>query len=288
MEAITKFFNTHIVSFAWSTIFIAVVIIITVIAARLTFHVFKKVRANMQAKSSPYITYLGFLKYLSVGAIYFTGVLVILYNIPSLEKAVTSLLTGSGIAAVVIGFASQEAMSNLAGGMMILVFKPFVLGDFIRFVGQDIIGVVEEITLRHTVVRTVENKRIMIPNGLINGEIIENANYTDDKTCALIDIGISYSANIDKAMEIMVLEARKHPSFIDNRSDEDKEKGTPDIIVRVIALGDSSVNIRAMVWANSNAEAFAMKCDLLKSIKEHFDRENIEIPFPHVTVIQGK
>ena len=145
-------------------------------------------------------------------------------------------------------------------------------------------GTVEDITLRHTVIKNPENRRIIIPNSVISSETILNSSITDAKVCSFIEIGISYSSNIDKAIEIIQNQALNHPNFYDNRTEEEKEENIDQVIVRVINLGDSSVTLRAYVWAEDSGKAFVTKCDLLKSIKEQFDRDGIEIPFPHQTV----
>ncbi|MBU0765081.1 MAG: mechanosensitive ion channel, partial [Bacteroidetes bacterium] len=80
-------------------------------------------------------------------------------------------------------------------------------------------------------------------------------------------------------------EAQKHPGFLDHRTEEDKASGEPPVAVRLISFGDSSVNLRGYVWAANPMAAFIMKCDLHKSIKERFDNEGIEIPFPYRTVV---
>ena len=147
------------------------------------------------------------------------------------------------------------------------------------------IGIVEDITLRHTVIRDFENKRILIPNALISDEIIVNSDFTDDKICKWINVGISYDSDIDKAKSIMEDEVRKHPLLIDVRTPEQLEEQAPLVPVRVLSLGDSSVNLRAWAWAKDSADGFVMECDLYESIKKRFDAEGIEIPFPHRTLV---
>ena len=109
-----------------------------------------------------------------------------------------------------------------------------------------------------------ENKRYVIPNSIISEETIENFNLKEEKTCQHIEIGISYDADIDKAMEIMRRESESHPSCIDPRTPEEKEAGDPIVPVRVVSFGDSSVNLKAWVWADHPATAFRMGCDLRK------------------------
>ncbi len=131
----------------------------------------------------------------------------------------------------------------------------------------------------------MENRTIIIPNSKINSSTIINSTLSAEDICSFIEVGVSYDADLDKAMGIMREEVMKHPSLKDHRSDEEKKKNAPVVTVRVINLGDSAITLRAWAWANNSGEAFAMKCDLLKSIKERFDRENIEIPFPYSNLI---
>lgn len=226
------------------------------------------------------IAQYAFLKHLITGLIYIFGIGLAIYLIEPLRKLSLSLFAGSGILAVIIGFASQQSLSNIVSGIFITIFKPFKVGDRVKFAGKEITGTVEDITLRHTLIRTFENKRVVVPNSIISTEVIENSNMIDEKICRFVEVGISYSSNIDLAMQIMREEALKHPLNIDGRSAEDKREGVPRVIVRVIGFGDSSVNLRAYAWAKDQPSAFQMGCDLNKAIKERFDAEGIEIPFP--------
>lgn len=229
-------------------------------------------------------TTASFLQRISVYAMYIIGGAIFLSLIPGMEKVGNSILAGAGIMAMAVGFASQEALSNFISGLFIVFGKPFRIGDTIKL--DDIVtGTVAEITLRHTVIKSLENRTIIIPNSKINSSTIINSTLSAEDICSFIEVGVSYDADLDKAMGIMREEVMKHPSLKDHRSDEEKKKNAPVVTVRVINLGDSAITLRAWAWANNSGEAFAMKCDLLKSIKERFDRENIEIPFPYSNLI---
>lgn len=228
-----------------------------------------------------------FFRHFVSGVIYIVGIGLAIFAIPSLRTISVSLFAGAGILAVIIGFASQHAFSNIVSGIFITIFKPFRVGDRITL-GVDLRGIVEDINLRHTIIRTFENKRVIIPNSVISDERIENASIEDEKICKYINFGISYDSNIDKAMKIMREEAEKHPNCIDNRTADEKKKKIPKVTVRVIGFSDSSVDLRAWVWAKNPADAFVLGCDLNKSIKEKFDKSKIEIPFPHRTIVYKK
>lgn len=256
--------------------------------AFITSYILKKIlgliikKYSEKLKTDP--TNFSFLKN-SVSFIIFTGTIIfIFYKIPYLNSVGTALFAGAGVIAVVVGFASQKAFSNIISGIFILIFKPFKISDIIEFNnGQK--GIVEDITLRHTLIKDYENRRIVIPNSIISEETIINCNIQDEQIRKHIIFSISYDSNVDNAIAIIQQEAVKHPLLIDHRTEDEKEKNEPIVIVRVVALSDFSVDLKAYVWANNNDEGFSMKCDLLKSVKEQFDKNNIEIPFPYRTIV---
>lgn len=227
-----------------------------------------------------------FLKHLITAVIYILGIALAVSLIPPLRSLSISLFAGSGILAIIIGFAAQQSFANIVSGVFITIFKPFRIGDRVKMMGKDITGLVEDITLRHTIIRTFENKRVVIPNSVISTELVENANLIDEKICKLIDMGISYGSDVKKAKQIMREEGEKHPLTIDNRDDVQKENNDPVVMTRVTGFADSAVLLRAWVWTKDQPSAFQLGCDLYESIKERFDAEGIEIPFPHRKIVQ--
>ncbi|MCB0756150.1 MAG: mechanosensitive ion channel family protein [Flavobacteriales bacterium] len=232
-------------------------------------------------------TKYSFIKNAASLIIFSLAVFVIIYSIPEFRTLGTTLLASAGIATAVLAFASQAALSNIVSGVFIVIFKPFRVDDLIRIEG-DKAGVVEDITLRHTVIRDFQNQRIIIPNSVISSQTIVNSHIEDQRFKRQIFFGISYDSNIDKAFKIITEEAENHPYFLDGRTDEEKESGWPKVKCRVIGFGDSSVNLRADVWSNSPEESWELFCDINKSVKERFDKEGIEIPFPYRTVVYKK
>jgi small conductance mechanosensitive channel len=211
------------------------------------------------------------------------AIIIIFRSIPPLHAFGTTLLTGAGILAAIVGFASQQAFSNIISGIFLVIFKPFSVGDRVR-IGTLYSGDVEDITLRHVIIKDFENRRIVIPNSVISNETIVNSTITDEKVCMFVEFNISFESSIDTAMKIMQDTTSAHPLCIDNRTEEEKEKGEPKVAMRVIEITDFSVKLRAWAWSRNPSEGFDMKCDLLKQVKERFDNENVEIPYPHRTV----
>lgn len=285
-QTVTETVDKVLPVWAVNLLIIGLMLTVTVVLARMVNHFFHKAIARMHATGNDAVTLLAFCRYLGLAAVYFVGAIAVTSRIPGLQNITQTVLAGSGVVALVISFASQEAVGNLAAGVMILLFKPFVLGDVIRYVDSNITGTVEEITLRHTTIRTPENKRVIVPNGIINKSVVENANYGESKVCVLLEIGISYESDIQLAMDIMTREMIAHPDYYDNRTEQEIDEGAPPVTVRVVELADSAVILRAWLWAKDNATAFVMKCDLLQSIKLAFDRDGVDIAYPHVTVVQ--
>lgn len=266
-------------------IIIVLILFGTVVVALISRKIFNTaIRKTAEADGSD----LTNLKFLNRGVsvlIYLTGISFAIYMIPQLRVIATSLLAGAGLFAIAIGFASQQALANIIGGVFIVMFKPYKINDRLS-IRTDLNGVVEDINLRHTVIRNFENKRIIIPNSVISNEILINSNYGDSKIIKWIDVGISYDSDIDLAKKIMKEEVLAHPNFIDARSEQQIKQGDEIVPVRVLMLGDFSVTLRAWATAIDPPSAFIMGCDLLESIKKRFDTEGIEIPFPYRTIVQ--
>lgn len=216
--------------------------------------------------------------------IYSVGIIAIIYSIPPFKNIGKTLFAGAGIFAAILGFASQQAFSNIIGGIFLVMFKPFRVGDLIK-VGSLNEGYVEDITLRHTVIKDFENKRIVIPNSLISTETIHNAHIKDERIMNRIPFGISYDSDVDIAIGIIQEEAKKHPLFRDFRTTEEIENNVASPDVRVIEWADSGIILRAYIWTDSQEEGFLLKTQLYYSVKKAFEANGIEIPYPHRTII---
>ena len=219
--------------------------------------------------------------------IYTIGLSFAIREYPPLKAFAGSLLAGAGILAAILGFASQQAFSNIVSGIFIVIFKPFRVNDRLK-IKEIYTGVVEDITLRHTIIRDFENRRIVVPNTVIASEILVNADYDDHKICKFIEINIAFKSDVDLAKRIVAEEIAKHPNYLDPRTEEDKINGRPLVEVRIIKFTDFSMVLRGNAWSRDNGEAFDMYCDLLESIKKRFDTEGVEIPYPHFVVVNNR
>lgn len=240
----------------------------------------EKQAVKLNSKNTRY-----FFLYNSLGFIcILVSITAIFLNIPELKKIGLGLLTSAGIFAAIIGFASQAAFSNIISGIFIVLFKPFRVGDILRL-EPNYLGEIEDITLRHTILRDFENKRYIIPNSLISSQVLHNYSITDERISNLLIFGVAYDADVDLAMKIIQDEAEKHRFCFDNRTQEEIETGVRKTDVRMVEWADSAVKLRLKVWATDVESGFVMKTELLKIIFDKFKEANIEIPYPHQTIV---
>ena len=195
-----------------------------------------------------------------------------------------ALLASGGIVAVVIGLASQQAASNLINGAMILAYKPYKVGDYIVLKSKNVSGTVIDISLRHSIIETIEKTQMIVPNEVMNQEIIENITQIENVKANYLYIDISYESDVDKAMSLMQQAAIRHPLFVDGRTDMTKEA----VPVIVYALKDSGISLRATITSENHAQGFQMLSDIRKELLTEFKNNGIEIPYPHVQIVKNE
>ena len=182
----------------------------------------------------------------------------------------TSFVAVLGALGLAIGLSLQGTLSNVASGVMLIMFRPFKVGDFVDTAGVS--GTVKDITLFTTELATSDNVKVIVPNGAVWGDTIKNFSANTTRRVDMV-MGIGYGASIDHAIktmtEIITADSRVH--------------GDPEPFFAVGELADSSVNIIVRVWTNA-PDYWGVKFGLTKSFKEAFDREGIEIPFPQTVV----
>ncbi len=179
---------------------------------------------------------------------------------------ITSVIALLGAAALAVGLALQGTLANIAAGVMLLVLRPFRIGDVVDIGGT--LGVVDEIKLFTTEMHTFDNIGISMPNSKVWGDKIENYNRYPIRRVDM-EFGISYSDDMDKAIQLIreVLEK------------DERVLKEPEPLIAVAGLGDSSVNIRVRPWTESS-NVWPLRYDITKKIKESFDQNDVTIPFP--------
>ncbi len=207
--------------------------------------------------------------------IYYASVaIVIITTLGVFGVPTTSFAAVLGAAGLAVGFALQGTLGHVASGVMMLGFRPFDVGDFVEAAGVS--GTVKQIGLFTTEIATVDNKKIIVPNGKIFDDVITNFAGYETRRVDLV-FGVSYSDDLDKAMSLIKTELDK-----DSRCKKD-----PEPVVAVDNLGASSVDIICRVWVE-RADYFPVKWALIKNVKERFDAEGVSIPFPCRSVYMEK
>lgn len=205
---------------------------------------------------------------------YALTVVVVVAAITKMGIEASSLVAMLGAATLAIGLALQGTLGNVAAGVMLMLFRPYKIGDYVSVAGEE--GVVHDINIFTTVLTTIDNIKVIIANGEAWGSTIQNFTSMGVRRVD-VDYGIHYDDDIDKAIKIMKDVSAKHPSVLT------KPDGP---WAKVVKLNDSSVDIQNRVWCNAD-DYWDVMFDLNKSIKEAFDKNGITIPYPHQVEIDG-
>lgn len=195
---------------------------------------------------------------------------VVMAALDHLGIQTTSLLAVFGAAGLAIGLALKDSLANFSSGVMIILFRPFKVGDFIEAGGAS--GVVEEVRMFATILRTGDNREIILPNGQIYGGMIINYSARSTRRIDMV-FGIGYDDDIAKAKQLME----------DIMKQDERILADPAPSIALGELGDSSVNFNVRPWVNSG-DYWPVRADLLEKIKLAFDANGISIPYPQQDV----
>lgn len=213
-----------------------------------------------------------FIKFVENFLYYTLLTIVILSVLNNLGVKTSSILAILGAAGLAIGLAIKDSLGNFASGIMIVLFKPFKVGDTVTAGGVS--GTVTEVTIFSTIFQTSDNQKIIVPNSFITKGAIVNINANDTRRVDIV-VGISYEDNIKKAKEILENIVASNPKVL-------KDKSTN---IFVSDLAQSSINLSINVWVKSE-DFSTLKAQLLEEIKNKFDEEKITIPYPTQYVYQ--
>ena len=195
---------------------------------------------------------------------------VIIAAINQVGVQTTSLIAIVGAAGLAVGLALQGSLANFAAGVLIVMFRPYKVGDYVEAAG--IAGSVVQVQILTTILKTADNKQIVVPNAQIMGSIITNYSANDTRRVDLI-IGIGYDDDIDKARDTI-------RELVDA---DDRILKDPDCLIAVAELADSSVNLVVRPWVKTS-DYWGVKFDLTEAVKKRFDKEGISFPYPQQDV----
>ena len=188
----------------------------------------------------------------------------------------TSLATIAAAATLAIGFAMQDVIKNFVAGVFVFIEEPFRIGDWIEW--DDHAGIVEDISLRVTRVRTFDNELLTVPNAQLTDGVIKNP-VAKDQLRVKITFGIGYDDDIDEATDIILEEAQAHEGIL----------ADPKPSVRVTELGDSAVGLQSRVWIDdpNRSDVVGIRSAYIQAVKERFDEADIDMPYPHRQLVGG-
>jgi len=195
---------------------------------------------------------------------------------PPSIPALLSVVSGMGFAAIVVGLAAQKVVGNWLSGLLIYFVRPFRLGDALLFRGD--YGVVEEIKITHTIIRTWDNRRLIVPNSVFDSEVIINYHLRDPRMIGTISVDISYESNYELAKSLMIKTASEHPNVLPDMAPQ----------VHLLEFGENGLKLRLIFMCKDQPTAFATAAELRELIKKAFDENDIEIPYPRRYIISER
>jgi small-conductance mechanosensitive channel len=210
-------------------------------------------------------------KLVSIGVLFLA--VAVAFGLAGFGNFLTALATVAAAATLAIGFAMQDIIKNFVSGVFIYTDKPFKIGDWIEW--NEFSGVVEDISLRVTRVRTFDNELLTVPNSDLTNSVVKNPVAKEQLRLKFL-FGISYDDDIEQATTIILEEAEAHPDILDD----------PEPSVRLTELADSSVGLQSRIWiANpSRADFVKIRGEYVTNVKRRFDEEDVTIPFPNRTI----
>ncbi len=260
----------HIVSYINKVILVIFMYSGVVVAARMAAEFVREYMRSFEDVLPPSTLLINVTKI----AVYVVGILMILHT---LGISIAPILTALGVTSLAVALALQDTLSNLFAGLQIIVARQLRPGDYIRL-EDGLEGYIEDITWRNTIIRALSNNLIIIPNSKLAQSTIINHYKPDTELNFPVEVGVSYDTDLKKAEEVAIEEAKKLLREV--------EGGVPDFepFVRFYQFGDSSINMKVFLRAKEYVYQFRLKHEFIKRLKERFDKEGIEIPFPIRTV----
>ena len=253
------------------------ILIATTLVAKLLKLLLMKLVKKLGTRDKDYngrVSHKMLVKFL-VGIVYVLGIITAVNQIPRLAGTLTTILAGSGVLAVIIGFAAQESFGNLISGVFLTLFKPFDVGDRVTLPEKNITGYVEDITLRHTVIRTLTQTRALIPNAIMGSAIVENTDYVDGSlTQVPINVDVTFDTDLEKAVRVMGKALATHPLCA----------GAAPPQVLVTGFGASGISLLGFLPIKDAKQFTAAASNARILVKKAFDENGIVIPYQTITI----
>ncbi|GAA5217872.1 hypothetical protein GCM10025776_24370 [Corallincola platygyrae] len=260
-ETATEWFGENSISFTVKLIVFFAILFVFHLLSNVVRKVAEKAVNNSKLNLSQLLK--DFFISMAGKIVFFIGVMI---GLSQIGVQLAPLLAGFGVAGIVIGFALQGTLSNFASGMMILIYRPFDVGDMV--IAGGVQGNVKKLSLVSATIQTIDNQRVVVPNNMIWNDVITNITAEKLRRVDMV-FGISYSDDLDHAERVIHDVVTSHPNVLKR----------PEPVIKVANLGESSVDFWVRPWVKTEFY-WDVLWDLTKQIKQRFDEEGICIPFP--------
>jgi len=250
----------------WRIIFIIAAFLVAYV---ITGTVFKRIEKNQNG------LHIQFSKQLIRALLAILAIVLIGAQFTTPSQIGTMLVAGSGLFIAIAGFAAQQTLADVIAGFMISLAKPYNTNERITLINSNITGVVEGITMRHTIIRLFDNNRLIIPNSVMNKEVIKNSNYEDSKIGNFLDIEISYESDVDTAITIIKEVLAADEMVVDKEN----------ISVMIRDFVPNGIALKTTVWTEDVNHNFVACSNIRKEILKRFKEAGVVISYPRVIVI---
>lgn len=259
----------------YTMIYIAVTLVVTFLLLRVA----KALMNKQEQKNGPRI-HIKFLGYVFRLFVILLAAASIGSRFDGFRSTINTILASSGILALGISLAAQASLTNIIDGLFISMFRPFNIGDRVTLPEKNnLTGIVQEINLRHTIIRTYSNTSYIIPNSVMSTSIIDNSNFQSQQYAYPIDVCVAYGTDLEKALELLYEAVTSHPDFFDPRTPEEQAANAPKVTPLVRNFGSSGIDLRCMMITENVGKSFKACSEVRIAIKKLFDENGITIPF---------
>lgn len=215
----------------------------------------------------------------------FLVIMMILRSITPLKGIVTTVMSATGILTIIGGLAAQESFGNFIAGFFLSLYHPFNVGDIVSLPEKGITGTVTEMTFRHTVLRTIESSKVIIPNSVMNTAVLEDKEYGQDVNCRMLSMSVAYGTDLPLMKTLITRAVEETPGTIDVRSEAEIREGAPRVMIRTDGFLDSGLNITFQVFTRTFGESFAVCGNVRERILALFAENGVEIPYTKIEIV---
>ena len=261
-------------------IYTCVVLIVVSIIAKLIKRLFKN-KFNPQAQLASQ-----FIQKVIITLLYVIAVFSIFEQVNMLQGLSITLLGATSVLTVIVGLAAQETFGNFISGFFIAIFQPFQVGDTVALTEKDTAGRVEQITFRHTVLRTIENTKLIIPNKVMDGAVVENRGYGQDYFKRMIHVTVGYDSDPQLVMQLIREAVMSVPEFLDLRTEAEVEEGVEPFVIRLDEFAASGLDFGFYLITANLGDFFSGASKVRLKLLESFRKNNINIPYETLEIIE--